>query len=139
MFKKPGKPDTCREILSDLVEWAARTGGWEAPVWTRAKAYLRAHPIVAKDAPGYYLIEVMGGAEPFIRGPYKTKASRATTARQIKADNTLLWLDITPRGGVECGAFPPDFFATGDSAGVRSMSEFKNNLGLKPATKTKSS
>lgn len=32
--------DALREALAELVEWAARMGGFEAPCWDRAQALL---------------------------------------------------------------------------------------------------
>jgi hypothetical protein len=34
------KASEMEEALSDLLEWAEQTGGWEAPCWTRARALL---------------------------------------------------------------------------------------------------
>lgn len=31
---------TLRHVIAELVEWAAATGGWEAPVWERARRVL---------------------------------------------------------------------------------------------------
>jgi hypothetical protein len=31
-----------REVLGELLEWAAHTGGWDAPCWTRAKELFEA-------------------------------------------------------------------------------------------------
>lgn len=108
---KPGKPNDCREIIAELVEWAAHTGGWEAPIWNRAKAYLRAHPLIAPGKPGFYLIHVWGDVEPRICGPYKTEATRNATAKRLKKrdNDSMFWLDITTHG-VESGSYPDGFF-----------------------------
>lgn len=36
----PGKPEEYRAMLAELVEWAARMGGFESRVWDRAKRLL---------------------------------------------------------------------------------------------------
>jgi hypothetical protein len=44
-----------RAALAGLVEWGARTGGWEAPVWAEARAAL--------DATAESVVDVAGGPD----------------------------------------------------------------------------
>jgi len=39
---QPAEPGTPRDIIARLVAWASNTGGWEAPVWRDAEAFLAA-------------------------------------------------------------------------------------------------
>jgi hypothetical protein len=49
-----------REALADLLEWASRTGGWDAPAWDRAKSVMR-RVRLAEDAPKPKLAIVLEG------------------------------------------------------------------------------
>jgi hypothetical protein len=50
----------------------------------------------------YYLLEVEGGVEPIVHGPYHTKKERNNAAKQIhrkqQEDDGLFWADINDIG-----------------------------------------
>ena len=62
----------------------------------------------------YYLIEVEGGVEPIVRGPYRTKLKRDNTAKQMRLsqeeDDSLFWADIDETGRLTIGAYAAGFF-----------------------------
>lgn len=37
------------QLLGDLVEWEQQMGGWEAPVWDRARRYVHGTPTALAD------------------------------------------------------------------------------------------
>ena len=62
----------------------------------------------------YYLIEVEGGVEPTVHGPYHTKHERDNAAKQIRRrqqeDNALFWADIAEAGILAVGPYTAGFF-----------------------------
>jgi len=62
----------------------------------------------------YYLLEVEGGVEPIIRGPYCAKIKRDSAAKRIRLsqeeDDGLFWADIDQTGGLTIGAYAAGFF-----------------------------
>ena len=62
----------------------------------------------------YYLIEVEGGVESIVRGPYHTEHERNNAAKQIhqrqKEDDGLFWADIDERGTLAVGTYTAGFF-----------------------------
>jgi hypothetical protein len=62
----------------------------------------------------YYLIEVEGGVEPAVHGPYRTKHERDNAAKQIhqrqEEDDGLFWVDINEVGVPTIGAYIAGFF-----------------------------
>ena len=62
----------------------------------------------------YYLLEVEGGVEPIVRGPYRTKLVRDNAAKQIRRsqreDDGLSWADIDEVGVLTIGAYTAGFF-----------------------------
>ena len=62
----------------------------------------------------YYLIEVEGGVEPIVRGPYHTKEERNNAAKRIRRrqqeDDGLFWADIDEAGTLAAGAYRAGFF-----------------------------
>jgi hypothetical protein len=70
----------------------------------------------------YYLIEVEGGVEPIVRGPYHTKHERDNAAKQIRLeqreDDGLFWADIDEAGTLAAGAYRAGFFWDEPTEGV---------------------
>jgi hypothetical protein len=62
----------------------------------------------------YYLLEVEGGVEPIVRGPYRTKIERDNAAKQIRLcqqeDDGLFWADIDEVAVLTIGAYTAGFF-----------------------------
>ena len=62
----------------------------------------------------YYLLEVEGGVEPIVRGPYRGEIKRHSAAKQIRLsqeeDDGLFWADIDVAGGLTIGAYAAGFF-----------------------------
>lgn len=62
----------------------------------------------------YYLIEVEGGVEPIVRGPYPTKHERDNAAKQIRRmqqeDDGLFWANIDEQAMLTVGAYAAGFF-----------------------------
>ena len=62
----------------------------------------------------HYLLEVEGGVEPILRGPYNTKHERDNAARQIhrrqQDDDSLFWADIDETGTLIVGTYTAGFF-----------------------------
>ena len=62
----------------------------------------------------YYLLEVEGGVEPIVRGPYRTKLERDNAAKQIRPgqqeDDGLFWVEIDEVGVLTIGAYMARFF-----------------------------
>ena len=62
----------------------------------------------------YYLLEVEGGVEPTVHGPYNTKHERDNAAKQIRRrqqeDNALFWADIAEAGILAVGPYTAGFF-----------------------------
>ena len=62
----------------------------------------------------YYLVEVEGGVEPIVRGPYHTKHERENAAKQIRQmqqeDDSLFWADIDEAAVLTVGAYTAGFF-----------------------------
>jgi hypothetical protein len=62
----------------------------------------------------YYLLEVEGGVEPIVRGPYRTELERDNAAKGIRLsqeeDDGLFWADIDGTGGLTIGAYAAGFF-----------------------------
>jgi hypothetical protein len=62
----------------------------------------------------YYLLEVEGGVEPTVRGPYRAKIERDSAAKRIRLsqeeDDGLFWADIDETGGLTIGAYVAGFF-----------------------------
>jgi hypothetical protein len=62
----------------------------------------------------YYLLEVEGGVEPIVRGPYHTKRERDNAAKQIRRrqqeDDSLFWADIDGAGTLSVGTYTACFF-----------------------------
>jgi len=62
----------------------------------------------------YYLLEVEGGVEPIVRGPYRAKIKRDNAAKRIRLnqeeDDGLFWVDIDGTGGLTIGAYAAGFF-----------------------------
>ncbi len=65
----------------------------------------------------YYLLEVEGGVEPIVRGPYHTKHERDNVAKQVRLqqqeDDGLFWADIDEAGTLATGAYRAGFFCSG--------------------------
>jgi hypothetical protein len=61
-----------------------------------------------------YLIEVKGGVEPIICGPYQTEQARDNAAKQIrrrqKEDDGLFWAEIDEKRTLAVGAYTAGFF-----------------------------
>jgi hypothetical protein len=70
----------------------------------------------------YYLIEVEGGVEPIVRGPYHTKDERDNAAKQTRLeqqeDDGLFWADIDEAGMLAAGAYRAGFFWDEPTEGV---------------------
>ena len=62
----------------------------------------------------YYLLEVEGGVEPIVRGPYRAKIERDSAAKQIRLsqedDDGLFLADVDVTGGLTIGAYAAGFF-----------------------------
>jgi hypothetical protein len=62
----------------------------------------------------YYLLEVEGGVEPIVRGPYRAKTKRDSVAKRIRLsqeeDDGLFWADIDETGRLTIGAYAAGFF-----------------------------
>ncbi len=62
----------------------------------------------------YYLLEVEGGVEPTVHGPYPTKHERDNAAKQIhqrqEEDDGLFWADIDEAGRLAVGSYRAGFF-----------------------------
>jgi hypothetical protein len=62
----------------------------------------------------YYLLEVEGGVEPIVRGPYHAKIKRDSVAKRIRLsqeeDDGLFWADIDGVGVPTVGAYAAGFF-----------------------------
>ena len=62
----------------------------------------------------YYLLEVEGGVEPIVRGPYHTKRERDNAAKQIRRrqqeDDGLFWADIDKVAALTVDAYSAAFF-----------------------------
>jgi hypothetical protein len=62
----------------------------------------------------HYLLEVEGGVEPTVHGPYPTKHERDNTAKQIRRrqqeDDGLFWADIDEAGSLAVGTYTAGFF-----------------------------
>jgi hypothetical protein len=62
----------------------------------------------------YYLVEVEGGVEPIVRGPYHTRRERDNMAKQIRQmqqeDDSLFWADIDKVAVLTVGAYKAGFF-----------------------------
>jgi hypothetical protein len=62
----------------------------------------------------YYLLEVEGGVEPIVRGPYHTKRERDNAAKQIRRrqqeDDGLFSADIDKVAALTLDAYSAGFF-----------------------------
>lgn len=62
----------------------------------------------------YYLLEVEGGVEPTVHGPYRKKHERDNAAKQIrrrqKEDDGLFWADIDEAETLAVGTYTAGFF-----------------------------
>ncbi|HYA90697.1 MAG TPA: hypothetical protein VEK32_04285 [Thermodesulfobacteriota bacterium] len=62
----------------------------------------------------YYLLEVEGGVEPIVRGPYRTKLERDNAAKQMRLsqqeDDGLFWADIDEVRVPAIGTYTAGFF-----------------------------
>lgn len=62
----------------------------------------------------YYLLEVEGGVEPSVQGPYQTEDERDRAAKQIRPrqeeDDGLFWADIDEAAILTVGAYAARFF-----------------------------
>lgn len=62
----------------------------------------------------YYLIGVMQGVEPFVRGPFQTEDERDDAAKQIherqEEDDSLFWADVDQTGELIVGPYRAGFF-----------------------------
>ncbi len=62
----------------------------------------------------YYLLEVEGGVEPTVHGPFRTTDERDNAAKQIrqrqKEDDGLFWADIDGAGRLAVGSYRAGFF-----------------------------
>ncbi len=62
----------------------------------------------------YYLLEVEGGVEPIVRGPYRAKIERDSAAKRIRLsqeeDDSLFWADVDGIGRLTIGAYAAGFF-----------------------------
>jgi len=62
----------------------------------------------------YYLIEVEGGVEPIVGGPYPAKHERDNEAKQIhrtqQEDDGLFWANIDELAVLTVGAYTAGFF-----------------------------
>jgi hypothetical protein len=60
------------------------------------------------------LLEVEGGVEPFVQGPYETEDERDHAAKQIhrgqEEDDGLFWADINEAGMFAVGTYTAGFF-----------------------------
>ena len=72
----------------------------------------------------HYLIEVEGGVEPIVRGPYHTRHERDNAAKQIRRrqqeDDGLFWADIDETGTLIVGTYTAGFFWLEPKANVNS-------------------
>jgi hypothetical protein len=63
---------------------------------------------------GFYLIEVRGGLEPFVIGPFSEGNARDGAAKAIHKsqteDDSLFWANIDDQGGLEVGSYIAGFF-----------------------------
>ena len=66
----------------------------------------------------YYLIEVEGGVEPCVHGPYQTEEERDNAARQIHKDlgenEALFWANVDRTARLIVGSYPSRFFCGND-------------------------
>ena len=62
----------------------------------------------------YYLLEVEGGVEPSVQGPYHTEDERDRAAKQIhrkqEEDDALFWADVDDAAVLTVGAYAAGFF-----------------------------
>ena len=62
----------------------------------------------------YYLLEVEGGVEPIVRGPYGTEDEQDSAARKIRRtqeeDDGLFWTEIDETGALVAGSYMAGFF-----------------------------
>jgi hypothetical protein len=68
-----------------------------------------------------YLIDVEGGIEPTVRGPYETEEKQDAEARRIRRedqgdDDVLFWARVSVNGELEVGAYSGGFFSNGGDA-----------------------
>jgi len=70
----------------------------------------------------YYLLEVEGGTEPTVRGPYQTEYERDNAAKEIhrkqEVDDGLFWADVDKAGTLSVGAYVAGFFWGEQTDGV---------------------
>jgi hypothetical protein len=64
----------------------------------------------------YYLLDVAGGIEPTVRGPYETEAAQDAEAKRIRRedqgeDDCLFWAVVDKGGNLTAGAYAGRFFA----------------------------
>ena len=62
----------------------------------------------------FYLIGVVGGVEPFVRGPFRTEIERDNFAQSIhelqEEDDSLFYADIDKKGVLVVGSYNAGFF-----------------------------
>ncbi len=62
----------------------------------------------------YYLLEVEGGIEPSVQGPYQTEDERDRVAKQVRRrqeeDDGLFWADFDEAAILTVGAYAAGFF-----------------------------
>ena len=62
----------------------------------------------------YYLIEVHGGVEAFVQGPFSQEEERDDAAKIIhrtqKEDDGLFWAETDEEGGLTVGSYLARFF-----------------------------
>ena len=62
----------------------------------------------------YYLLEIEGGVEPTVHGPYRTKHERDNAAKEIRrsqqGDDSLFWADTDEAGTLVVGTYRAGFF-----------------------------
>ena len=72
--------------------------------------------------PKYYVVEVIGGIEPFLRGPLDTVDDQERVAKMLHAaqdpdTDATFWLDINAEGVPEIGSYSGQFFEGEDNDG----------------------
>jgi len=62
----------------------------------------------------YFLLEVEGGVEPIVHGPYHTRLERDNAAKKIRRrqqeDDGLFWVGVDKVAALTVGAYMAGFF-----------------------------
>ncbi|MBA4372270.1 MAG: hypothetical protein C0402_05360 [Thermodesulfovibrio sp.] len=70
----------------------------------------------------YYLLDVVDGIEPTVRGPYQTEEDQESEAKRIRKeeqseDDCLFWAKVDEDGNLTVGAYSGGFFMDEEEVG----------------------